>query len=158
MLLVARLESCEVTLRPGRKMWSPQLVQLNGKRSLTRVKCPNLNGFVHTVGPKSVDFPFWTENSFCCRAKSWSLTSVCHWGLARDSSVTLGVFTNGSEDPEIGVDLWVHQMICESCMLGNLLLDSFSCLDIKLHKNLLLWHWGAKVYFVLQIEKLPCFS
>ncbi len=59
-----------------------------------------------TVEPKSVDDAFYILNSDSCTAVYWNLKNICHLGLATDSTVALGIFTNGLgiQGPEIGAD------------------------------------------------------
>ncbi len=65
-----------------------------------------------TIGPKSVD------NALCilsrsCRAESWNHRCICNCGFTADSSVVLCIFINDydAEDPDMGVGMWIHQMI-----------------------------------------------
>ncbi len=70
---------------------------------------------VHT-NLKTVPYPLWGSPLMHCWAEtsrqmrhcpemtSLHLRGVCNSGLATDSSAVLGLFTNGTQDPEIGVD------------------------------------------------------
>ncbi len=114
---------------------------------------------VCTGGPRFVDDAFYILSSDGCRAASGHLRNICNWRWAIDSSVGSGIFANGygTPDPEIGVDLWVHQMICWPDVLSlRLMYFGISCLDMKLRKNLWLWQWHTGVDVILQLKnKLP---
>ncbi len=56
-------------------------------------------------------FAYWMSDG--SRTASWHLRSSCNGGLATGSGIFIGIFTTGTQDPEIGVHMWIHQMTCQ---------------------------------------------